>query len=418
MLAIKALLQDQKYAKRDEHPNQTKEIPWDTRRRNISNNTTRSSGSDADKSDPPATLRAGSQNQAPLDVDVSGSKLNLRGLESSAPIRAVQSPRSPRGTTKPKKCPPGEYIHERVQHRGQVVRPDPPEPKLRIGIHLFLLKPVVENFFDKVELTWLLQHIPMPESAIHRYLDQQTYEGYDVFDMLHKLHPYEKNILGGVIFGIDMSTEGSLLSLKRTQTTTYHRDITFRDVPGLQFVVRREDRTPDAIPPHFWERKYSSPPSIAPHPGAGRPDLDRAHTFPTPPSLASYHAPHRIHHERARGRETTHPRRGRAPSQSRQDDIIDYDDGWLCAGGRSHHSRTPPLRARRSRAARRGRHAIESDEDSYSPARITRRTNIPSGSEDHRYFDLEAEVDSMSSPEQNEDAVIDDMLKKYTTLFD
>ena len=139
--------------------------------------------------------------------------------------------------------------------------------------------------------------------------------------MLHKLHPYEEKILGGVIFGIDMSTEGSLLSLKRTQTTTYHRDITFKDVPGLQFVVGREDRIPDAVPLNVREPSVS-PPSIAPHPGAGRPGLDRAHTFPTPPT-----------HERARGRETMYPVESGAPSQSRQDAIVEYDDAWLCTSG-------------------------------------------------------------------------------------
>ena len=38
-----------------------------------------------------------------------------------------------------------------------------------------------------------------------------------------------------------------------------------------------------AIGPHVTP----SPHSIAPHPGAGRPGLDRAHTFPTPPTSAS-----------------------------------------------------------------------------------------------------------------------------------
>ena len=405
MLAIKALLQDQKDAKRDEHHDRTKEIPWETTRHKVSNNTTRSPGSDVDKPDPPAILGINSQNQAPLDPRVSGLKLPRQGPESSAPICGVQSPKSPRGTTKDRKGPPSEHGPERVRYRGKVVRPDLPEPKLRMGIHVFLLKPVVENFFDKVELTWLLQNIPMRESAIYRYLNQQNYEGNDVFDMLHILHPYEKKILGGVMFGIDMSTEGSLLSLKRTETTICHRDITFRDVPGLQFVVRREDRIPDAVPPNIPE------PPVSP-PGWERPRTQRECRRRADSAgelrLASYDpSSYRIRDERARGRETMYPVESGAPSQSRQDDAVEDEEGWQYTRNISHHSRAHRLRA-----------AIYMDEDRYSSPRSVGHASVSSDFEDQGYSDIEADQERMSLPEQDEDAVIDDMLKRYTTLFD
>lgn len=176
MLAIKALLQDQKGAQRDEQHDRTKEIPREPDGQEVSNTSKRSLGSDADKSDPPATIRTNLQNQAPLDPRASESKRRLQDLESSASIAAVQGPGSPSGTMIYRRDQPrDDNANIQVRPRGRIVHPNLPEPKLRMGIHLFLLKPVVENFFDKVELTWLLQNIQMRESAISRYLGQHHY---------------------------------------------------------------------------------------------------------------------------------------------------------------------------------------------------------------------------------------------------
>ena len=378
MLAIKALLQDQKDVKRDEHHDQTKETPRGTSRPKISNHTARSPGSDADKSNPPATLGINSQNQVPLDPSVSESKLQLQGPESSAPLCAVQSPDSRPGTTSDKKDRPSENDPERVRPGERVVRPDPPEPNLGFGIHLFLIKPVVENFFDKVELTWLLQHVKMRESAIHNYLNQQEYGINDVFDMLHTLHPYEKNILDGVIFGIDMSTEGSLLSLERTKTTICHRDITFTNVLGLQFVVRRERQYPDGV------------------------------TIIRPQHASTRASKYHLHGAGARARSSRHGLKGGAPSQSREDDIVILDE-------------VEQPRARRRRRSRRhhSRAATYYSEDDRPPPPQSREdASDSSGLEDQGYSDIEAEQEPTSLPEQDEDVVIDEMLKKYTTLFD
>ena len=383
MLAIKALLQDQGDVKKYEHHDRTKETPRGTSRHKISNETTRSPGSDADKSDPPATLGISSQNRVPLDPSVSESKLQLQGPEPSAPLRAVQSPESRPGTTKDKKDRPSDNDSERVRPRERVVRPDPPEPNLGFGIHLFLIKPVVEDFFDKVELTWLLQHVKMRESAINNYLNKQEYERKYVFDMLHTLHPYEKNILDGVIFGIDMSTEGSLLSLERTKTTICHRDIYFTNVPGLQFVVRRERQYPDEV--------IISPPSVAIRERTRSPMLSYEKSDPIPVM------------ER-RARKSAYGWGGEARSQSRQDDIFYLDEVEQPSVSRERHS---------SRAA-----TYYSEDDRPPPSRLRGDAVDSSGLEEQGYSDIEAEQEPTSLPEQDEDVVIDDMLKKYTTIFD
>ena len=399
MLAIKALLQDQKDVKRDEHHDRTKETLRGTSRHKISNDTARSPRSDADKSDPPATLRINSQNQVPLDPSVSESKLQPQGPESSAPLCAVQSPDSRPGTTNDKKDRPSENDPERVRPRERVVRPDPPEPNLGFGIHLFLIKPVVENFFDKVELTWLLQHVKMRDSAIYDYLSEQTYERKYVFDMLHTLHPYEKNILDGVIFGIDMSTEGSLLSLERTKTTICHRDITFTNVPGLQFVVRRERQYPDEVtiigPQRLSARERTR-------------ESRREHARPREePRIVSMDASYPIA-GRQKARADTYGLGGGAPSQSPQDDIVIIDEVGRPSASRRTHSRI-----HRSRAA-----TYYSEDDRPPPPQSREDASDSSGLEDQGYSDIEAEQEPTSLPEQDEDVVIDEMLKKYTTLFD
>ena len=397
MLAIKALLQDQKDAKGGEHHDPTEEILRDTSGQEISNTAKKSLASDVDKSDTTATVRINSQNGTPLNPPASESKRQLRDLESSAYMPAVQSPGSSPGTTNHRRYQPREDNPDfQVRPRGRVVRPNLPEPKLRIGYHLFLLKPVVENFFDKVELTWLLQNIQMPESSIPRYLNQQDYERNYVFDRLHELHPYEKKILDGVIFGIDTSTEGSLLSLQRTKTTIRHRDITFTDVPGLQFVVFREHQIPDEVtrivppPPlspseRMWHQRELQRIRVDPAKGQGHASHD-----------ASYPIRERFRCGRAR-------RAVGASSQLGQDDLVDEDE-------------QPIIR----RDGYRSRGAIESDEDRYAQARHRRhaiRSSDSTDSEDQG-FGNEADQEPVSLPEQDADAVIDDMLKRYTTLFD
>ena len=239
----------------------------------------------------------------------------------------------------------------------------------------------------------------MRESAIHNYLNQQEYGRNDVFDMLHTLHPYEKNILDGVIFGIDMSTEGSLLSLERTKTTICHRDITFTNVPGLQFVVRRERQYPDGvtiIPPQRLSTR------------AWTRESRREHVSPRgDPRLVSIDASYPIRGERQTARADTYGGRGGAPSQSREDDIVILDEVEQPSASR----RRP--RSHRSRAA-----TYYSEDDRPPPPQFIEVVNDSSGLEDQGYSDIEAEQEPTSLPEQDEDVVIDDMLKKYTTIFD
>ena len=106
---------------------------------------------------------------------------------------------------------------------------------------LFLLKPVVKDFFDKVELSWSVQNTRMQPQAIRKQMADHEQEGMpSVLEMLHNLHAYEQAM---VDLEISKYPEGSVLSLKRTKTDIQHRDMTFKAIPGLQFVVQHVIRS-------------------------------------------------------------------------------------------------------------------------------------------------------------------------------
>ena len=156
-----------------------------------------------------------------------------------------------------------------------------------------------------------------------------------------------------------MSTEGSLLSLERTRTTICHRDITFTNVPGLQFVVSREPRYPDGV--------TNIRPHLVPH---------RARTYSFQPAGA-------------KARSSMHDLAGRAPSQSPQDNIVVIDEVERpTASGRTHSRR---------HSSRAGTYYAEDD---LPPPHGHRGDAVESsGLEDQGFSDIEAEQDSTSLPE-------------------
>lgn len=117
-------------------------------------------------------------------------------------------------------------------------------------LQLFLLKPMVKDYFDKIELSWSVQNTKSQDSAIRKHIEKNDKDGVpSVIDMLESLQAYEQQVIDGELSRTDSVPEGSLLSLKRTKTDIRHRDITLKDVPGLQFVVeRRASRPPPAYP--------------------------------------------------------------------------------------------------------------------------------------------------------------------------
>lgn len=114
-------------------------------------------------------------------------------------------------------------------------------PKFDMELNLFLLKPVVKDYFDKVELSWSIHNTRMQPLAIRKQIANNEQEGIpSVVEMLHNLHAYEQAM---VDLEISKYPEGSVLSLRRTKTDIQHRDMTFKAIPGLQFVVQHMIRS-------------------------------------------------------------------------------------------------------------------------------------------------------------------------------
>ncbi len=113
-------------------------------------------------------------------------------------------------------------------------------------LRFFLMKPIVKDYFDKIELTWSLQNVKMQRLAIRKHVARLEEKGSpSVLDMLQTLHAFEQKMIDEQLDSKEL--ESSLLSLTRTKTDVYHRDMTFKGVPGLQFVVEREMKRPKTL---------------------------------------------------------------------------------------------------------------------------------------------------------------------------
>ena len=107
-------------------------------------------------------------------------------------------------------------------------------------LQLFLLKPEVIDLSDKIELSWSIQNANTQRFAIREHMAKNKEDGVpSVIDMLQQLHAYERTMVDSEVSMVD---GGSVLSLKRTKTDVPCRDMLFKAVPGLQFVIQGQRR--------------------------------------------------------------------------------------------------------------------------------------------------------------------------------
>ena len=63
-------------------------------------------------------------------------------------------------------------------------------------LQLLLLKPIVKDYFDKIEFLWSLLDTKTKGPAIRTYVERNEKEGVpSVIDMLEKLYAYEQVII-------------------------------------------------------------------------------------------------------------------------------------------------------------------------------------------------------------------------------
>ncbi len=116
-----------------------------------------------------------------------------------------------------------------------------PNGETKKELVLFLLKPMVREFFDRIEISWSVQKTRMQEPAIRKQMDKNEADGVpSVIDMLEELNAYEQAMVDTELSETSSRPEALLLSLKRTKIDIRHRDIVLKAVPGLQFVVERQ----------------------------------------------------------------------------------------------------------------------------------------------------------------------------------
>ena len=103
-------------------------------------------------------------------------------------------------------------------------------------LQLLLLKPLVEDLHDRIQLRWTVQDTKMQPLAIREYMDKNEKDEIpSLIEMLQQLHTYEQEIVDAQM---PKASGRSVVSLKRTTTDIRSRDMLFKAVPGLQFVVQ------------------------------------------------------------------------------------------------------------------------------------------------------------------------------------
>ncbi|KAL9598069.1 MAG: hypothetical protein Q9179_004046 [Wetmoreana sp. 5 TL-2023] len=107
------------------------------------------------------------------------------------------------------------------------------------ALDLFLMKPEIRDLADMIQLSWKTHKVQMQQAEIQKQVIKNREEGLPaVFEVCQDLYTHEHKAVED-----EISKAGahiSLISLKRTHVDMWHREIFFKDVPGLQFVLERD----------------------------------------------------------------------------------------------------------------------------------------------------------------------------------
>ncbi|KAL8899242.1 MAG: hypothetical protein Q9207_006295 [Kuettlingeria erythrocarpa] len=154
-------------------------------------------------------------------------------------------------------------------------------------LDLFLMKPIIQDLVDVIQLSWKVHKAQMQQADVWRQVGRNDQEGHPaVFDLYQDLYGHEHKAIED-----EMAKAGagaSLISLKRTTSNLWHRDIYFKGVPGLQFVLERMVAWTDH-PPTTWHPTHELA-KLASNPSQKTPREDRGkgHTLGDFPNEASF----------------------------------------------------------------------------------------------------------------------------------
>ena len=105
-------------------------------------------------------------------------------------------------------------------------------------LEIFLMKPMVHDLVDVIQLSWRTHKAQMQQDDVRKQISSNNQEGNPaILDMYQNLYSHEYKAIDNEI--AKAGSGASLVSLKRTTSDLWHRDIYFKGVPGLQFALQR-----------------------------------------------------------------------------------------------------------------------------------------------------------------------------------
>ncbi|KAL9020911.1 MAG: hypothetical protein Q9185_001874 [Variospora sp. 1 TL-2023] len=103
-------------------------------------------------------------------------------------------------------------------------------------LDFFILKPIIQDLVDVIQLSWRIHKIPMQQAEVQKQMVEAEHGGVlATFQLYQDLYAHEHKAIDHEI--AKAGAGASLTSIKRTTANVWHRGIFFKCVPGLQFVL-------------------------------------------------------------------------------------------------------------------------------------------------------------------------------------
>ncbi|KAL8925107.1 MAG: hypothetical protein Q9172_002374 [Xanthocarpia lactea] len=105
-------------------------------------------------------------------------------------------------------------------------------------LEFFLMKPTIKDLGDVIQLSWKIHKLRMQQAEILNHISNNEQEGLaPVHETYQALYTHEHVALEDEISRAGAGSYVSLRSMKRIYTDLTHREILFKGIPGLQFVL-------------------------------------------------------------------------------------------------------------------------------------------------------------------------------------
>ncbi|KAL8805794.1 MAG: hypothetical protein Q9182_001706 [Xanthomendoza sp. 2 TL-2023] len=109
-----------------------------------------------------------------------------------------------------------------------------------------LMKPIIKDLIDVIQLSWKIQIVQMQQTEIQKQMIKNKSDGLPaVHEVYQNLYTHEHYALEDEIS--KAGSDVNLLSLKRIYVDLTYREILFKGIPGLQIILERYVDTPVAI---------------------------------------------------------------------------------------------------------------------------------------------------------------------------